>query len=89
MACSGAGKMQEARRLLDEMREVGFRPDVRAYNMLLKGHARQNDIDSLGDVVEDIQDAGLRPDTTTYNTLVDAYVSAGLLNKVLVCHVAL
>ena len=82
MACTGVGRMEEARGLLEEMRRAGFRPDVRAYNILLKGHARERGMASLQELFEEIKRAGLSPSGATYNTLVDAYADAGLLLQV-------
>ena len=39
-ACVGLGYVEEAERVLGAMLGSGMRPDVRAYNVLLKGHAR-------------------------------------------------
>ena len=82
MACTGVGRMEEARGLLEDMRQAGFRPDVRAYNILLKGHARDRGVASLQELFEDIKRAGLSPSGATYNTMVDAYADAGLLPQV-------
>ena len=36
-ACAAAGQLEEARSLLQAMKAAGFDPDVRAFNILLKG----------------------------------------------------
>lgn len=35
-ACVAAGKLEEAESLVGKMRQKGFRPDVRVYNIVLK-----------------------------------------------------
>lgn len=75
--------MPQACCLLQDMQAAGFRPDIRAYNILLKGCAQSpEEVARIPELLEGIRQAALEPSTATYNTLVDAYVNAGLLLRV-------
>lgn len=50
-ACVGVGGLAEARALLSAMRAQGMPPDLRAYNMLLKGASRGGDLAALDDLL--------------------------------------
>lgn len=82
LACTSVGKVDEAEALLDEMREAGFSPDIRAYNIVLRGHAKAGAAARLPQLLAEIEAAGLTPTARTYNTLIDAYVNAGMLDQV-------
>lgn len=56
-ACIGVGRLDEAAALLDAAVAAGVRLDARAYNVLLKGHARAGDPDALAGIMEQMQRA--------------------------------
>jgi hypothetical protein len=74
--------MDEATELLRSSRSAGFRPDVRAYNMLLKGHASARDLASMQAVVQEMAELQINPSIFTYNILLDAYVNNGDIEEV-------
>ena len=83
LACVGVGQLAQACSLLRDMQAAGFRPDIRAYNILLKGCAQcPEEVSRIPELLEEARLVGLEPSTATYNTLVDAYVNAGLLSRV-------
>jgi pentatricopeptide repeat protein len=81
-ACIAVGKIEEARDLLERMHSGGFNPDVRSYNILLKGYARIGDTEGMQDLVMQMRGRGVEPSPTSYNTLVDAYVRKCDLSEV-------
>ena len=56
-ACIGVGRLDEAAALLDAAVAAGVRLDARAYNVLLKGHARAGDPAALAGIMEQMQRA--------------------------------
>ncbi len=59
-ACIGVGRLDEAAALLDAAVAAGVRLDARAYNVLLKGHARAGDPSALAGIMEQMQRAQAR-----------------------------
>ncbi|KAK9825475.1 hypothetical protein WJX81_008217 [Elliptochloris bilobata] len=80
-ACIGVGRLDEAAALLDAAVRAGVQLDARAYNVLLKGHARARDPGALAGIVAQMRQAQVQPSVVTYNTLVDAYTKAGWRNR--------
>lgn len=74
--------MEEARSLLGGMRAAGYPPDIRIFNILLKGYAQSRGVDVISGLLESIRAEGLKPSATTYNTLINAYVNYGMLREV-------
>lgn len=81
-ACIGLGYVSEAAELLRDMQQSGLRPDVRAYNVLLKGYANQRNVDAMQALMEDMRRLQITPSVVTVNTLIDAFVSEGRLEQV-------
>lgn len=59
-ACIGVGRLDEASALLEAAVAAGVRLDARAYNVLLKGHARAGNPASLASIMEQMQRAQVR-----------------------------
>ncbi|KAK3038396.1 hypothetical protein RJ639_030562 [Escallonia herrerae] len=78
------GAMDRAREVLAEMSRIGVTANRITYNILLKGHCQQLQIDKAKELIRDmIDDAGIEPDVVSYNTLIDGCIvvddSAGAL----------
>lgn len=80
-ACVDVGKIDEAQDLLECSIAQTGKADVRAYNIIIKGHASNKDIPALEAVVEDMKTAGVKPSSVTFNILIDAHARAGMLEK--------
>ncbi|KAK9868727.1 hypothetical protein WJX84_006572 [Apatococcus fuscideae] len=80
-ACTMTDRLEEARGLLDTMAAAGHPPDVRAFNILLKGCSLEgaSGLDLMAAVLDTMEKAGVERSPVTQNTLVDAYVRAGRL----------
>ena len=78
-ACISVGKLTEARALLKDMQQQSISPDVRVFNILLKGYSRKGGVSAVPGILQEMTDAGLKPSAVTYNTLIDTYVRAGQL----------
>ena len=78
-ACISVGKLTEARQLLQDMKQRKIAPDIRVFNILLKGYSRRGGVSAVPGILQEMTDAGLKPSAVTYNTLIDTYVTAGQL----------
>lgn len=78
-ACISVGKLTEARTLLKNMQQQNIPPDIRVFNILLKGYSRKGGVSAVPGILQEMTDAGLKPSAVTYNTLIDTYVRAGQL----------
>ncbi|CAD7695569.1 unnamed protein product [Ostreobium quekettii] len=80
-ACIAAGKLEEAEKLITTMRVHGLRPDVKMYNIVLKGRCKIGNMDSAVQWLQMMEQADLQPTRVTYNTLVNGFVDNGQMAK--------
>lgn len=73
-ACIAVGRIGEAERLLEWMRQQGLRVDARSYNLLLKGYARTGEVAKMRELLEDMQSRGVEPSIASYNTMINVHV---------------
>ncbi|CAN6164746.1 unnamed protein product [Urochloa humidicola] len=69
-----SGRFDDARQLLDTMRDRGIEPDLVSFNTLINARAKSGCL-AAGvalDLLFEVRQAGLRPDVITYNTLISA-----------------
>ena len=81
-ACVGIGRISEATSILETMNASGLRPDVRAYNTLLKGLAASKDLEAMETLLDDMREGQMSPSVVTYNIVVDAFAKEGRLKEV-------
>ena len=81
-ACVGMGRIEEASSILKGMQRSGLKPDVRAYNVLLKGLAGAKDMEAMQWLLEDMRDSQVSASVITYNIVVDAFAKEGRLAEV-------
>ena len=81
-ACVGIGRISEASSILETMNASGLRPDVRAYNTLLKGLAASKDLEAMETLLDDMRGGQIKPSVVTYNIVVDAFAKEGRLKEV-------
>lgn len=67
-----AGRVADARRLLDEMPRHGVKLNALCYNSLIDRYARQRDEDRVAEVLRIMDDQGIEGTVGTYTILVDA-----------------
>eukprot|EP00210_Caulerpa_lentillifera_P001473 g1413.t1 len=73
-ACVSLRKMREAEELIPIMRQKGLRPDVKFYNILIKGYCQMKTMKSALNCVELMKRDDIQPDIFTYNTLIHGFV---------------
>ena len=83
-ACVGTGRIGEATSILETMNASGLRPDVRAYNTLLKGLAASKDLEAMEALLGDMREGQISASVITYNIVVDAFAKEGRLEEVCV-----
>jgi pentatricopeptide repeat protein len=77
-----AGDKQQAERLLEEMFDAGFVPDVRICNFVIKACAKKGDVACAETWFMKMRSMGLTPNKTSYNMILDACVKADNLEAV-------
>jgi len=68
-----AGQLDATKALLKEFSQIGIR-DVVSYNTVLKGLAKQQEIDMALKLLDEMHQAGVTPNAITFNTVMDAAV---------------
>uniref|UniRef100_A0A0E0DYB7 Pentatricopeptide repeat-containing protein-mitochondrial domain-containing protein n=1 Tax=Oryza meridionalis TaxID=40149 RepID=A0A0E0DYB7_9ORYZ len=69
-----SGRFDDARQLLDAMRDQDIEPDLVSFNTLINARAKSGCL-AAGvalELLHEVRQAGLRPDAITYNTLISA-----------------
>ncbi|XP_016459379.1 small ribosomal subunit protein mL103 (rPPR7)-like isoform X1 [Nicotiana tabacum] len=74
------GKIDEAKRVWNEMVIRGHGPDVGAYNVKIM-NIQGGDPEGVKALIEEMSDAGLKPDTISYNYLMTCYCKNGLMDE--------
>ncbi|XP_030542603.2 LOW QUALITY PROTEIN: pentatricopeptide repeat-containing protein At3g09650, chloroplastic [Rhodamnia argentea] len=70
-----AGSMDQARRVLAEMKRIGVPANRITYNIILKGYCQQLQMDKAKELIKEMaSDAEVRPDVVSYNTLIDGCI---------------
>ena len=77
-ACIDIGKRKDSVTILNRIKKTGEMPDVRAYNILLKGASRsRNPTNAVDQVLQLMAEDGIAPSSATYATIIDGYVRIG------------
>ena len=63
------------------MKQQNIPPDIRVFNILLKGYSRRGGVSAIPGILQEMADACLKPSAVTYNTLIDTFVRAGQLSQ--------
>ncbi|MFS7971940.1 putative Smr domain, tetratricopeptide-like helical domain superfamily, Smr domain superfamily [Helianthus anomalus] len=67
-------------KLLDQMVQDGYPPNVVTYNRLIHSYGRANFLNKSLEVFHQMQKEGIEPDRVTYCTLIDIHAKAGYLD---------
>ncbi|MQM21424.1 hypothetical protein Taro_054464 [Colocasia esculenta] len=78
-----ARRIDEAERVLREMRDRGIRPNVYTYSVLVDALCRADQINRADEVLIEMIDAGCPPNVATFNSLMRVHVKAGRTQKAL------
>ncbi|KAF3443222.1 hypothetical protein FNV43_RR12904 [Rhamnella rubrinervis] len=72
-AYAKAGNVDEVKKVLLEMEEKGFPPNLDTYNMVIHGLCGAGHVDEAVEIKRSMIEQGLVPDNYTYSTLVNGY----------------
>merc|ERR1719316_2600772 len=72
--CVCAGRMDEAMKLFNEMKDGGGVCDIVAYNTLIKGHCNERRVDRAITLFKDMQAQGLQANDVSYNSILNAHI---------------
>lgn len=81
--CVGAGRISEARTLLDAMELRGGVADVITYNTLMKGYAKAGSLDECFEIFERLKEKNLSPSQVTYGILLDGCINGDKVDRAL------
>merc|ERR1719213_1113001 len=83
-ACARCGCMDQAFKLLTDMRGAGVSPDKITYSTLVKGHCFSGDIDSAFAFLQEMRDTNaIVPDEMLYNSMLDGCAKEHRLQEAL------
>lgn len=75
-ACVSADRVDQARKLLEDIEYDGGLSDQITYNTLMKGYSKQGQLEKCFEVFELMRKRGLPPSQVTYGILLDACISS-------------
>ncbi|KAK8938753.1 putative pentatricopeptide repeat-containing protein [Platanthera zijinensis] len=75
-----AGKLEEAKFILIQMREAGFHPDIVVYNTLLAGFAAAGKMEDSYTLLAEMSRKGCRPNAISYTPLIQAFCASGRMD---------
>ncbi|XP_020677304.1 pentatricopeptide repeat-containing protein At3g49730 [Dendrobium catenatum] len=75
-----AGKLDEAKFILVQMREAGFEPDIVVYNTLLAGFAAAGKMEDSYALLTEMSRKGCEPNVISYTTLIQALCTRDCLD---------
>uniref|UniRef100_A0A0D9X7B4 DYW domain-containing protein n=1 Tax=Leersia perrieri TaxID=77586 RepID=A0A0D9X7B4_9ORYZ len=78
---------EEARRLLDAMRQEGTEPGVVTWNTLISSYARSGDLDVAMELLGQMEESGVAPDVVTWTSLVSGLVHMDRSDEALRCFI--
>jgi pentatricopeptide repeat protein len=85
--CCRSCEWEEARRLLEDMRQEGTEPGVVTWNTLISSYARSGDLDVALELLEQMEESGVEPDVVTWTSLVSGFVHRDRGDEALQCFI--
>ncbi|CAJ1947510.1 unnamed protein product [Sphenostylis stenocarpa] len=82
---TGAGKFDEAEKIVRTMRNVGHEPDNITYSQVVFGLCKMRRFEEACKVLEDMESCGCIPDIKTWTVLIQGHCDANKLDKAILC----
>ncbi|KAG8087176.1 hypothetical protein GUJ93_ZPchr0010g9597 [Zizania palustris] len=82
-----SAEWEEARCLLDAMRQEGTEPGVVTWNTLISSYARSGDLDVAMELLGQMEESGVAPDVVTWTSLVSGFVHMDRGDEALQCFI--
>ncbi|GMI99631.1 hypothetical protein like AT3G22670 [Hibiscus trionum] len=78
-----ARRLSDARKILDEMVEYGFKPCVVSYACFIEAYCREKDFRNVDAILDEMKENECRPNVVTYTIIMHARGKAGEVGKAL------
>lgn len=78
-----ARKLDQAYKVIEDMRKHGFHPDVITYTSVIESYCREKDFRKVREVFQKMEENGVSPSVITYTIFMHALGKAGQLSEVL------
>ncbi|KAM0954352.1 putative tetratricopeptide-like helical domain superfamily [Dioscorea sansibarensis] len=75
------GEIEAARKVFEEMRQRGLRPNILSYNSLVEAYIKRLDFDSVDEVLKLIDADDVRRNAATYTVLINGFSGSGDIDK--------
>ncbi|THG14942.1 hypothetical protein TEA_018951 [Camellia sinensis var. sinensis] len=75
------GNMVDALRFMYRMKDLRVHPNLVVFNSLIKGFLDITDTDGVDETLTLMEEFGVKPDVITFSTIMNAWSSAGLMDK--------
>ncbi|KAK8978184.1 hypothetical protein V6N11_062978 [Hibiscus sabdariffa] len=79
------GKFDEATKIIETMKNVGFEPDNITYSQLVHGLCKAERLEEACKVLDEMEANGCRPDLKTWTILIKGYCHTNQLDGALMC----
>ncbi|OMO54636.1 hypothetical protein CCACVL1_27703 [Corchorus capsularis] len=78
-----ARKLDDARKILKEMKEYGCQPCVVSYTCFIEAYCREKDFEKVDSVLDEMKKKGCTPNAVTYTIIMHARGKSGTIRKAL------
>ncbi|KAH1114750.1 hypothetical protein J1N35_008128 [Gossypium stocksii] len=78
-----ARRLSDARKILNEMNEHGFRPCTVSFTCFIEAYCREKDFRNVDAILDEMKEKGCRPNAVTYTIIMHARGKAGEIGKAL------
>ncbi|GKV50998.1 hypothetical protein SLEP1_g57676 [Rubroshorea leprosula] len=78
-----AKKLEDARKIMDEMEKHGYQPNVASYTSFIDAYSRERDRSKVDAVLDEMQEKGCKPNIVTYTLIMKARCEAGEITQAL------
>ncbi|XP_054820869.1 pentatricopeptide repeat-containing protein At3g48250, chloroplastic isoform X2 [Prosopis cineraria] len=82
---TGAGKFDEAKKIVEVMRNDGYEPDNITYSQFVFGLCKMGRLEEACRVLDDMESCGCIPDIKTWTILIQGHCAANEVEKALLC----
>ncbi|XP_028781783.1 pentatricopeptide repeat-containing protein At3g48250, chloroplastic-like [Neltuma alba] len=82
---TGAGKFDEAEKIIEVMRNDGYEPDNITYSQLVFGLCKVGRLEEACRVLDEMESCGCIPDIKTWTILIQGHCAANEVEKALLC----
>uniref|UniRef100_A0A803KP88 Pentatricopeptide repeat-containing protein n=1 Tax=Chenopodium quinoa TaxID=63459 RepID=A0A803KP88_CHEQI len=76
-----AGQLEDAENFFSNLLSKGLQPDIRTYNIMIKGFCKKGLMSEVGQVLRIMEEDGCPPDDRTYNIIIRGYILNNDLSK--------